>query len=239
VSDDDPVLRAEDLVAGYTEETDILHGVSVDVHEDEVITVIGPNGAGKSTLIKTIFGLLKPREGQVLLDGKDITGLDPEEVVQEGLAYVPQKENVFGNLTVRENLEMGSWTDPDRFDEAVEEVFELFPILRERQGQKAQTMSGGQRQMVAMGRALMVQPRVLLLDEPSAGLAPHLVDDVFENVHRIADTGTPIVLVSQNAKTALRNADRGYVLDTGENRFEGTGQELLEDPEVGRLYLGG
>lgn len=239
MEDDRPVLAAEGIHAGYVEETDILHGVDVEVHADEIVAIIGPNGAGKSTLIKAIFGLLVPREGRVVLDGEEITGFDPGEVVRRGVAYVPQSDNVFGNLTVEENLKMGSWPQPDRFDDAVEEVVDLFPVLQERRDQKVQTMSGGQRQMVAMGRALMVRPEILLLDEPSAGLAPDLVDDVFENIHRIADTGTPILVVEQNAKAALRNADRGYVLDAGNNRFEGPGEELLLDPEVGQLYLGG
>ncbi len=233
------VLEARGIVAGYTPDTDILHGVSVEVREDEIVCIIGPNGAGKSTLIKTIFGLLAPREGEVLLEGEDLAGLSPNEIVARGMAYVPQTDNIFPKLTVRENLEMGAWLLEGDLGEPMDGVFDLFPILRERQGQAVGTMSGGQRQMVAMGRALMTEPDVLLLDEPSAGLAPNLVDDVFENVQAIAATGTPILIVEQNAKKGLSISDRGYVLDTGENEFEGSGRELLENPEVGKLYLGG
>lgn len=234
-----PVLETEDVVAGYTEELDILHGIDMHVEQDETVCIIGPNGAGKSTLIKTIFGLLDPREGRVVFQGEDISGLDPNEIVAKGMCYVPQLDNVFPSLTVKENLELGAWVNEDRLDQAQASVFDLFPILEERSDQRVGTMSGGQRQMVAMGRAMMSDPALILLDEPSAGLAPTLVDDVFQNIRTIASTGTPIVLVEQNATKGLGIADRGYVLDTGEVRFEGTGQELLEDPEVGQLYLGG
>lgn len=233
------LLSARDIVAGYTPEVDILHGVDLEVDRDETVCLIGPNGAGKSTLIKAIFGLLVPREGTIRFQGEDITELPPEKTAQTGICYVPQRENVFASMNVRENLELGGWLREEGVEEAMESVFELFPVLEKRQDQRVGTMSGGQRQMVAMGRALMLDPELLLLDEPSAGLAPNLVDDVFENVQRIARTGTSILLVEQNAKRGLSISDRGYVLDQGENRFEGTGQELLEDPQVGRLYLGG
>ncbi len=233
------MLETEGVVAGYTEELDILHGIDMHVEQDETICIIGPNGAGKSTLIKTIFGLLDPREGRVVFQGEDISGLDPNEIVAKGMCYVPQLDNVFPSLTVMENLELGAWVSEDRLDHALASVFDLFPILEERSDQRVGTMSGGQRQMVAMGRAMMSDPALILMDEPSAGLAPTLVDDVFENIRTIASTGTPIVLVEQNATKGLAIADRGYVLDTGEVRFEGTGQELLEDPQVGQLYLGG
>ncbi len=236
---DEALLAAEDVVAGYTPGVDILHGVDLHVARDETVCLIGPNGAGKSTLIKAIFGLLVPREGTIRFQGEDITSLPPERTAQTGICYVPQRENVFASMSVQENLELGAWLREEGTGEAMESVFELFPVLEERRGQRVGTMSGGQRQMVAMGRALMLDPELLLLDEPSAGLAPNLVDDVFENVERIASTGTSILLVEQNAKRGLNVSDRGYVLDQGENRFEGTGRELLEDPQVGRLYLGG
>ncbi len=234
-----PVLEVHDVVAGYSSDVDILHGVSMHVEESETVTIIGPNGAGKSTLIKVVFGLLSPREGRVVFQGEDITGLEPNAIVERGLCYVPQRGNVFPSMSVMENLELGAWTFKGDFDAALARVFDLFPVLQERVDQRVGTMSGGQRQMVAMGRALMMDPSLILLDEPSAGLAPNLADDVFENIQRIAGTGTPIVLVEQNAKKGLAIADRGIVLDTGEVRFEGPGDELLEDPQVGKLYLGG
>jgi neutral amino acid transport system ATP-binding protein len=233
------VLEAEGVVAGYAPELDILHGASVSVGRGETVCIIGPNGAGKSTLIKAVFGLLKPRAGHVRLDGVDITGLSPERIVRRGVSYVPQVANVFQQLTVEENLELGAWAADGDLRDAMERVFALFPALRERRRQRAGTMSGGERQMVAMGRALMVSPRLLLLDEPSAGLAPAVVEDVFQNVKRIAAEGVAILLVEQNAKKGLAVSDRGYVLDMGKNRFEGPGADLLADPEVGRLYLGG
>jgi neutral amino acid transport system ATP-binding protein len=233
------VLAVEDLVTGYVEELDILKGVSLYVDEGETVSIIGPNGAGKSTLIKCVFGLLAPRKGSIRFRGEAIGGLPPEQIVQKGLAYVPQVNNVFQTLSVEENLEMGAWTRKDGLEAAKDRVYQMFPVLKKRRKQRAGTMSGGERQMVAMGRALMVDPRLVLLDEPSAGLAPNVVDEVFLNVKRIAEEGIPILLVEQNAKKALAESDRGYVLDLGKNRFEGPGRELLENPEVGRLYLGG
>ena len=232
------VLRAEGIVCGYGE-ADIVKGASVAVGEREVVCIIGPNGAGKSTLLKCIFGLVKARAGKVSLEGKDLTGLPPDRIVAAGLAYVPQVANVFSTMTVDENLEMGAFTREKGIAEAKARVFELFPDLVERRAQRVGSMSGGQRQMVAIGRALMLDPRVLLLDEPSAGLAPMLQDQVFTQVRRIADAGTPILLVEQNAKKALARSDRGVVLDQGRNAFEGKGSELLGHPEVERLYLGG
>ncbi|MGH9033960.1 MAG: ABC transporter ATP-binding protein, partial [Acidimicrobiia bacterium] len=196
-----------------------------------------PNGAGKSTLVKTIFGLLRPRTGRVLFRGDEISGLKPHSITRRGLAYVPQLDNVFPSLTVRENLEIGS-LDQNRTDERIEQMHELFPRLGERPRQPAGTMSGGERQMVAMARALMAEPRVLLLDEPSAGLAPAFVEAIFEKIAQINQTGVTIVMVEQNARRALAMSDRGYVLETGANRFEGRGKDLLEDEEVARLYLG-
>lgn len=232
------ILRAEGIVCGYGE-ADIVKGASVGVRDREVVCIIGPNGAGKSTLLKCIFGLVKARAGTVTLDGKDLTNLPPNKIVASGLAYVPQVANVFSTMTVDENLDMGAFLREKGIADAKERVLSLFPDLRERRAQRVGSMSGGQRQMVAIGRALMLDPRLLLLDEPSAGLAPMLQDQVFTQVRRIADAGTPVLLVEQNAKKALAHSDRGIVLDQGKNAFEGKGSELLESPEVGRLYLGG
>lgn len=232
------VLQAEDLVAGYVPEVDILNDTSVEVREGEIVTVIGPNGAGKSTLIKTIFGLLRPRRGRVRLRDEEITGRKPHDITRSGMSYVPQLDNVFPSLSVTENLEMGS-LNRARTGERIALMFELFPRLGERTEQVVGTMSGGERQMVAMGRALMPDPQVLLLDEPSAGLAPAFVDAIFDKVEEINRTGVTIVMVEQNARRALGMSSRGYVLDVGTNRFEGTGRELLEDPKVAELYLGG
>lgn len=235
----DPVLVADSLVVGYGE-VDIVKGASVQVHPKEVVVILGPNGAGKSTLMKAVAGLLKPRGGRVMLEGRDVTGLSPQAMVGAGLAYVPQVSNVFASLTVDENLDMGAFlrSDADGIAASRQRVQELFPTLRERARERVGRMSGGQRQMAAIGRALMTDPRVLLLDEPSAGLAPNLQDLVFEQVRRIADAGTPVLMVEQNAKKALARSDRGYVLDQGKNRYEGRGSDLLNDPNVGKLYLG-
>jgi neutral amino acid transport system ATP-binding protein len=232
------LLATEDLVAGYVPEVDILTGVSIAVEEGEVVTVIGPNGAGKSTLAKAIFGLLHPRRGRVVFRGDEISGLKPHAITRRGMSYVPQLDNVFPSLTVRENLEMGA-LERGRAEERIEQLFELFPRLGERPRQTAGSMSGGERQMVAMARALMADPQVLLLDEPSAGLAPAFVTTIFERIEAINRTGVTIVMVEQNARRALGMSDRGYVLETGANRFEGRGHELLENEEVARLYLGG
>jgi neutral amino acid transport system ATP-binding protein len=235
---DGALLVTEDLVAGYVAEVDILDGVSLSVREGEIATVIGPNGAGKSTLIKTIFGLLRPRRGRVALRDEDLTGLEPHTITRRGMSYVPQLDNVFPSLSVEENLEMGS-LDRTATKERIEVMYELFPRLGERRGQAAGTMSGGERQMLAMGRALMPEPHVLLLDEPSAGLAPAFVEAIFEKVREINEAGVTVVMVEQNARRALAMSDRGYVLDLGRNRFQGSGRELLEDPKVAELYLGG
>jgi branched-chain amino acid transport system ATP-binding protein len=237
-SRDGAVLRTEELVAGYLPEVNILNGVSIRVAEREIVTVIGPNGAGKSTLIKTIFGLLKPRSGRVLFRSDDISGAKPHRITRKGLSYVPQLDNVFPSLTVEENLEMGS-LDRSLTGERIERMYELFPRLGERRAQAAGTMSGGERQMVAMARALMPDPNVVLLDEPSAGLAPAFVDAIFEKIVDINRSGVTIVMVEQNAQRALAMSDRGYVLDLGRNRFEGAGKELLGDAKVAELYLGG
>jgi neutral amino acid transport system ATP-binding protein len=236
--DNGKLLETEGIVAGYVPEVNILNGVSIGVREGEIVTVVGPNGAGKSTLIKTIFGHLKPREGRVVFRGEDIGGRKPHTITRSGMSYVPQLDNVFPSLTVDENLELGS-LDRARTGERIENMRELFPRLAERRTQVTGTMSGGERQMVAMARALMPEPEVLLLDEPSAGLAPAFVDAIFEKIAEINRGGVTIVMVEQNARRALTMSDRGYVLDLGANRFEGSGKELLSDPKVADLYLGG
>jgi len=232
------LLSTEGLTAGYVPEVDVLTGVSIEVREREIVTVIGPNGAGKSTLIKSIFGLLPPRRGRVVLRGEELTGQLPHVITRKGMSYVPQLDNIFQSLTVEENLEMGA-LDWSRARERIEAMHELFPRLGERRTQTAGTMSGGERQMLAMARALMPEPEVLLLDEPSAGLAPAFVEAIFAKVEEINNHGVTIVMVEQNARRALGMSDRGYVLDLGQNRFEGPGKELLEDPKVADLYLGG
>jgi neutral amino acid transport system ATP-binding protein len=232
------VLETDALVAGYVPEVDILSGVSIKVRDGEIVTIVGPNGAGKSTLIKTIFGLLKPRSGRILFRDEEIGGEKPHVITRRGLSYVPQLDNVFKSLTVEENLEMGS-LDSARTDEQIERMYGLFPRLGERRTQSAGTMSGGERQMVAMARALMPEPQILLLDEPSAGLAPAFVDAIFEKTEEVNRAGVTIVMVEQNARRALAMSDRGYVLDLGTDRFEGPGKDLLADPKVAELYLGG
>jgi ABC-type branched-subunit amino acid transport system ATPase component len=231
------VLAIHGLVAGYGH-GDVLRGVDLELEPETITCVIGPNGAGKSTLAKTIFGLLRPRRGRVLFRAEDISGAKPHHITRLGLSYVPQLDNVFPNLTVEENLEMGS-LDRSRTRERMHRMYELFPRLAERRTQPAGTMSGGERQMVAMARALMPEPQMLLLDEPSAGLAPAFVDVIFAQVESINRTGVTIVMVEQNARRALAMSDRGYVLDVGRDRFTGPGRELLEDPKVAELYLGG
>jgi len=234
------LLRAESITAGYGKMA-ILHDVTVEVRAGEMVSVIGPNGAGKSTAFKTIVGFLRPTGGRVRFDGQDIAGLRPDQVLHRGLAYVPQGRIVFPQMTVLENLEMGAYIERDgrRVREALERVYALFPILAERRSQKAGTMSGGEQQMVAIGRALMTTPKVILLDEPSLGLAPKFVSLIFDKLVEMKRAGYTMMVVEQNAAKALAVADRGYVLELGRNRFEGTGRALLEDPEVKRLYLGG
>jgi ABC-type branched-subunit amino acid transport system ATPase component len=232
------VLRVERVSAGY-EQMEILHDVSIEVRPGEIVTLIGPNGAGKSTLMKTVFGLLRPRSGTIQLEGHDITGLAPSALVRRGISYVPQVENVFPSLTVEENLEMGAVVRSDDFRPRLEEVLALFPNLRSKRRLKTGGLSGGERQMVAMGWALMLDPRLLLLDEPSAGLSPVLVDTVFEKIEAINRGGVAILLVEQSAREALRRSHRGYLLAGGQVRLEGPGPALLENPDVARLYLGG
>jgi neutral amino acid transport system ATP-binding protein len=237
-SENGVVLAVEDLVAGYVPEVDILTGVDLTVRDGEIVTVIGPNGAGKSTLIKSIFGLLPPREGRVVMRGEDLTGLRPHLITRRGMSYVPQLDNVFQSLTVEENLQMGA-LERRTARERMNAMYELFPRLGERRRQVAGTMSGGERQMLAMARALMPGPQILLLDEPSAGLAPAFVEAIFDKIAEINRHGVTLVMVEQNARRALGMSTRGYVLDLGQNRFEGKGEELLHDPKVAELYLGG
>ena len=233
-----PALELKDIYAGYGE-TEIIHGINLSVNIGEIVAIIGPNGAGKSTAIKAILGLLNITKGSVLLNGDDITDTAPDRVVTKGISYVPQTHNVFVNLSVQENLEMGAWTRSNGIDERLEEMFNLFPDLREKRKQAAGSLSGGQRQMVAMAKALMVDAKVLLLDEPTAGLSPKYRGEIFATIKEINSTGVPILIVEQNAKQALGCANRGYVFVDGTNRFQGTGNDLLEDRDVARMFLGG
>ena len=232
------LLRAEGLVGGYGG-NDILNGVDLSVAGHEIAVIVGPNGAGKSTAMKAIFGLIRLRLGRVRLDDDDITDEPPEKLVRRGMAYVPQERNVFANLTVQENLEMGAFVRRDDWRPALEQVFALFPPLREKRRQPAGELSGGQRQMVAIGRALMIEPKLLLLDEPTAGLSPRYIDEIFERVVAINRAGVGILMVEQNARQALAIAHTGYVLATGRNRFTDTGKALLANREVAESFLGG
>jgi len=230
-------LVAEDVVSGYGE-VEILHGVSVRVEDGEIVAIIGPNGAGKSTLIKAIFGLLPLARGRVRLAGDEVTGLRPDKLVRRGMGYVPQVDNVFPSLTVEENLEMGAFIDGTSYKERAAAVYDLFPDLKAKRRDKAGRLSGGQRQLLAIGRALMLQPSVLLLDEPSASLSPKMVGVVFDRIGEINARGTAILMVEQNARHAMEMSNRTYVLATGENRLEGESKKLLDSDEVRRLYLG-
>ena len=234
----DAILRIRDLDAGYGD-LQILTDVDLDVADGEYVTIVGPNGAGKSTVMKTVSGLTTHMDGTIEYEGEEIQGLAPEQIIREGIGFVPQTDNVFPGLSVQENLEMGAYILDSVPTDRMEMVYDRFPILRERSDQKAGTLSGGQRQMVAMGRALMLDPDLLLLDEPSAGLAPDLVTDMFDRIDRINDAGTAILMVEQNAKEALRRCDRGYVLVNGENRYTDRGEVLLADEDVRQDFLGG
>jgi neutral amino acid transport system ATP-binding protein len=237
---DETLLRVEGVVAGYVPEVDILNGADLVLRRGEVVTIVGPNGAGKSTLIKTVFGLLVPREGRIVLRGEDIAGRKTHDIARSGVSYVPQLDNVFPSLTVEENLELGALAGDDlAVEERIEAMYAMFPRLGERRRQAAGTMSGGERQMVAMARALMPDPEILLLDEPSAGLAPAFVDAMFDKILEINAAGVTVLMVEQNARRALAMSTRGYVLDLGATRFEGPGPELIDDPKVAELYLGG
>ncbi|MCL1598813.1 MAG: ABC transporter ATP-binding protein [Actinomycetia bacterium] len=234
----DRLIEIKDLVAGYVPRVDILNGVNLYLDSDELIGIIGPNGAGKSTLLKALFGLIDVRSGTVEFDGMDISNLKAHELVELGIAYVPQVENVFPSLTVEDNLEMGLFLRPKQIPERLAVVIDLFPRLGERLKQRAGSLSGGERQMLALGRALMMQPKLLLLDEPSAGLSPALQDEVFILARRINRAGVAIIMVEQNARRCLQIAERGYVLDQGTNAYTDTGSALLNDPKVIELYLG-
>jgi branched-chain amino acid transport system ATP-binding protein len=235
---DEIALETTDLVAGYIPGVNILNGCSVTVKKGEMVGIIGPNGAGKSTLLKAVFGQVSIREGSVVLNGQDITGLKAEKLVSRGVGFVPQNANVFPSLTIQENLEMGAFQRPKAFKERLDFVTALFPELGKRLAQRAGSLSGGERQMVAMSRALMMDPQVLLLDEPSAGLSPVRQDETFINVAQINRAGVSVLLVEQNARRALQICHRGYVLDQGKDAYTGPGRELLNDPKVIELYLG-
>lgn len=226
------------MVGGYGG-ADILQGCSIAVAAGEIAVIVGPNGAGKSTAMKALFGMVRLREGRVMLDGRDISALSPQERVARGMAFVPQTRNIFPSLTVEENLEMGGFLRADSLFASLEQVYHLFPVLRAKRGQTAGELSGGQRQQLAVGRALMSQPRVLMLDEPTAGVSPIVMDELFDRIIEIARSGLSILMVEQNARQALEIADRGFVLVQGENRFTGTGRDLLAEPEVRRSFLGG
>ena len=232
------VLRTTDLVAGYIPGVDILNGCSIYVEKGELVGIIGPNGAGKSTLLKAIFGQVNIRSGTIELNGGDITGLKADKLVSRGVGMVPQNNNVFPSLTIEENLEMGSYQKPKMFKERLDFVTDLFPELGKRLKQRAGALSGGERQMVAMSRALMMDPSVLLLDEPSAGLSPVRQDETFINISIINKAGVSVLIVEQNARRALQICDRGYVLDQGRDAYSGSGRELMNDPKVIELYLG-
>ena len=232
------LLSVQALDAGYGD-LQVLDGVDMRISEEEYIAIVGPNGAGKSTVMKSIFGLTDQMGGEIVFDGEDISELDPNDIITRGLNYVPQSENVFAGLTVQENLEMGGYILDEVPTDRLDEIYERFSILEQRKSQKAGTLSGGQRQMLAMGRALMLDPDLLLLDEPSAGLAPDLVDSTLDRIDTINDDGTAVLIVEQNAKEALRRCDRGYVLVQGQNRHEDTGQALLNDQQVREDFLGG
>lgn len=232
------LLEASGVVAGYGQ-TEILHGVSISVGEGEIVTVIGPNGCGKSTLMKSLVGLVEVRSGSITFRGDEVSGFPPERIVRGGLCYVPQTDNVFPSLTIRENLEMGAFVRGDDYSRRVEEMFQLFPDLASRPQRRAGSLSGGQRQMLAIARALMLDPDLLLLDEPSAGLSPAMMNVVFERIREVNASGVALLLVEQNARQALQMSDRGYILVAGENRLEDSGKDLLNNPDVARLYLGG
>ena len=234
----EPVLVAENVTAGYLPGVDILTGCDLELYPGELVGIIGPNGAGKSTLLKAMFGLVDVRAGQIRLRGDNVTNMNAHELVERGIGYVPQTNNVFPSLTIEENLQMGLFLRPAEYPERFAAIAEVFPILADRRKQRAGGLSGGERQMVAMARALMMRPRVLLLDEPSAGLSPALQDDAFLRTREINATGVSIIMVEQNARRCLQICHRGYVLDQGRNAYTGTGAELLNDPKVIELYLG-
>jgi branched-chain amino acid transport system ATP-binding protein len=227
------------MTGGYDNGPDIISSCSVNVNQGEIVSILGPNGAGKSTAMKAMLGLLNLKSGKVIIDGKDISHLNPQDRVKEGISFVPQTKNVFAGLSVEENLEMGAFLRDESFQEIISEIYELFPILKEKKSQLVGELSGGQRQQVALGRALMTKPSVLMLDEPTAGVSPIVMDELFDHILKVKKTNVAILMVEQNAKQALSISDRGYVLVTGENRYSGTGKELLNDPRVRSSFLGG
>jgi len=235
----EPFLIGDAVTGGYGRGPDILHECTISVNPGEIAVIVGPNGAGKSTAMKAIFGMLNVRSGAVRLAGEDITALSPQDRVIKGMGFVPQVRNIFPSMTVEENLEMGAFIRKDDIRETMEQVYHLFPILKDKRRQAAGELSGGQRQQVAVGRALMTKPKLLMLDEPTAGVSPIVMDELFDRIIEVSRTGIPILLVEQNARQALEIADRGYVLVQGRNAHTGTGKELLNDPEVRRSFLGG
>ena len=226
------------MTGGYGDGPDIINSCTINVNKGEIVAILGPNGAGKSTAMKAMLGLLNLKSGNVLIEGEDISKLSPQERVKKGISFVPQTRNVFAELTVRENLEVGAFLREDDVLKVIKEIYDLFPILRDKKDQVVGQLSGGQRQQVALGRALMIRPSVLMLDEPTAGVSPIVMDELFEHIVKVKKTDVAIIMVEQNAKQALSISDRGYVLVTGENKFEGSGKELLNDPEVRRSFLG-
>ena len=232
-------FEGKKMTGGYGNGPDIINSCSVNVEKGEIVSILGPNGAGKSTAMKAMLGLLNLKSGSVTLDGEDISKISPQDRVKQGISFVPQTRNVFAELTVRENLEIGGFLREEGLDQMIENIYNLFPILSEKKSQIVGQLSGGQRQQVALGRALMSEPSVLMLDEPTAGVSPIVMDELFEHIIKVKKTNVAIIMVEQNAKQALSISDRGYVLVTGQNKFEGSGEELLNDPEVRRSFLGG
>jgi len=232
-------FEGKNMTGGYGNGPDIINSCSVKVERGEIVSILGPNGAGKSTAMKAMLGLLNLKSGSIKIDGKDITKLSPQDRVKEGISFVPQTRNVFAGMTVEENLEMGAFLLLDDYRSIIDEIYSLFPILREKRNQLVGELSGGQRQQVALGRALMIRPSVLMLDEPTAGVSPIVMDELFDHIVKVKRTNVAILMVEQNAKQALNISDRGYVLVTGENRYSGSGQELLNNPEVRKSFLGG